>query len=333
MQHLADAASSLSFLGSGGFTSLLGSATIDAPGLGEGWMQYLTNSIFVGLLVMLLVLWFVRRATKNMTLIPSKSQNLVEFVVEFLYNQVESVVGEKVAPKAFPLLATLLIYIVLSNWFGLIPGVGTMGFAGPGHELAGPLTLDPTDSHFTPILRPPSGDLNMTLGIALVFMVVWFLITMIELGPVEFFKHIFAPKGGLKGKILFVLVPIFAFVGLIEIISMAFRPVSLSFRLFGNVYAGENLLAIMAGLGEQFFGKAGAFISSMLLPIPFYFMEILVGLLQGVVFALLCAVYIKLSTTHDDHHDDEHADHAHDEPAAHADHGEPTDNAEPEAAA
>jgi len=324
IQHFADVASSTSFLGSGGFSSLLGTATIDAPGFAkEGWGQYLTNSIFVGVLVMLLVLWFVRRATKNMTLIPSKSQNLVEYVVEFLYTQVENIVGPGVAKRAFPLLATLFIYILLSNWFGLIPGVGTMGFAGPGHELAGTLTLESSDTHFTPVLRPPSGDLNMTLAIALFFMVAWFVITMIELGPVESFKPTFAPKGGLKGPILILLFPIFAAVGLLEIISMAFRPVSLSFRLFGNVFAGENLLSIMAGLGEEFFGPVGAFISRLILPIPFYFMEILVGLLQAVVFTLLCAVYINLSTTHEDHGDEHHEDEHHDDESDHGLAGDP----------
>lgn len=286
----------------------MASATIDAPGLGQGWMQYLTNSVLVGVIVMLLVLWFCRRATKKMTLIPSGAQNTVEYVVEFLYNQVESIVGAKVAKRAFPLLATLFVYILVSNWIGLVPGIGTMGFATPEHPLVGVATLDPTDEHYTPLLRPPTGDLNMTLGISCVFMLVWFLLTMTELGPIEFLKHTFAPKGGLKGIMGLIMIPIFLFVGIIEVVSMAFRPVSLAFRLFGNVYAGENLLSIMAGLGEKFFGPIGAYIVRIGLPIPFYFMEILVGLLQAVVFALLCAVYIKLSTTHDDHddHGDEH---------------------------
>ena len=124
---------------------------------------------------------------------------------------------------------------------------------------------------------------------------------MTELGPWGFIKHTFAPKGGLTGALGALLVPIFLFVGVIEIISIAFRPVSLSLRLYGNVYAGESLLHAMSALGDKW-GPIGSFISSIVLPLPFYFMELLVGVLQAMVFSLLCAVYIQLSTTHDDDH-------------------------------
>jgi len=297
------------------FTSLLNTAemsalqalqpmlgvSLAAPGLLEdGWMKYFSNSIVVALIVTLAILFFVRGATKNMTLVPNGKQNFVEFVVEFLYNQVEQILGHKVAKRAFPLLATLFVYIVVSNWFGLIPGVGTMGLA-EDYPLKAPLTLDHRDSHFLPILRPATGDMNMTLGIALTFMIVWFYITMKESGPVEFLKHTFGPKGGLTGFIKYALIPIFLFVGVIEIISIIFRPVSLSMRLFGNVFAGENLLHTMAEMGNAW-GTIGSFLARIFLPLPFYFLELLVGLLQGMVFALLCAVYIKLSATHEEEH-------------------------------
>ncbi len=282
-----------------------------------GW---LTNSIFVAIAVLLLVLLFTRMATKRMQLIPDKKQNFVEFVVEFLYDQVEQIVGKHVAPKAFPLLATIFVFILISNYSGLIPGVGTVGFG----ETSAPLTLE-TVSHgdegshgghgeaeaaggahsehkpFTPLLRPPTADLNLTMGLALVFMVVWAWITIREMGVIGFLEHTFAPKGGLTGFMKWALVPIFLFVGVIEIISIIFRPISLSFRLLGNIYAGETLLHTMGTLGEKF-GLTGiwAFLMSVALPIPFYFMEILVGLLQAVVFTLLCAVYIQLSTSHDE---------------------------------
>ncbi|MEM7144484.1 MAG: F0F1 ATP synthase subunit A [Verrucomicrobiota bacterium] len=280
------------------FASLpvLAAGSISAESFLEGGS--LTNSIFVAVVVMAVILLFTRMATRKMSLIPGPKQNLVEFMVEFLYNQVEEVVGKQVAPKAFPLLATIFVYVLISNWFGLLPGVGTIGFAHGPEDLAGPVSLDP-NAHFTPLLRPASADLNTTLGMAAVFMLVWFWITMRETGPVEFIKHIFAPKGGLKGFLKYALVPIFLFVGVIEVISIVFRPVSLSLRLFGNVYAGETLLHSMSKLADEVH-PALAFVLDVLLPLPFYFMEILVGVLQAVVFALLCAVYIQLSTAHDE---------------------------------
>ena len=105
---------------------LLAAGTIAAPEIpGFGW---LTNSIFVAAIVTTCVVLFTRMATKRMELIPSGKQNFVEFIIEFLYGQVEGIVGKHVAPKAFPLLATVFIFILTANWFGLIPGVGTIGF-------------------------------------------------------------------------------------------------------------------------------------------------------------------------------------------------------------
>jgi len=116
--------------------------------------------------------------------------------------------------------------------------------------------------------------------------------------------HIFGPKGGLTGLLGLVLGVIFFLVGIIEVISILFRPVSLSLRLFGNIFAGENLLPAMINLGRSI-GLPGwvSAIMSVIVPIPFYFLELLVGLLQAIVFTLLCAVYIQLATSHEE---DEH---------------------------
>jgi len=285
---------------------------IQAQGLEHAGI--VTNSILVGAIVVLGITWFVRRGMKDATLIPGKKQNLCEFLVEFLYKQVEGIVGVKVAPRAFPLLATLFIFIIVSNWFGLIPGVGTIGW--DSHH-----TSYLTAGHIeTSLLRPATADLNMTLGMALCAFIVWIWITLRELGEHEthgkgslpwqlvmgvwgFFKHLFFPKGGLKGVIVIPLAFIFALVGVIELVSIAFRPVSLSLRLLGNIFAGETLLHTMMTLGETLgLGAFGSFVTSVVFPLPFYFMEILVGALQAVVFTLLCAVYIKLSTTHEEEH-------------------------------
>jgi F-type H+-transporting ATPase subunit a len=320
-----------------------------APGIFAG-TGGITNSLMVALIVMGIILLFTRMATRKMSLVPGTKQNLVEYVVEFLYGQVENIVGKKMAPKAFPLLATLFLFILLSNWLGLVPGVGTIGF-GPK---SGPLTIDTVlisehsddhggehaeaadgaahagddhkaeaDSkdhaaadaahhegegdhdhkpHFTPLLRPATADLNTTLGMALVFMVVWTWITVREVGVWGFLVHTFGPKGGLTGMLKTLLIPIFLFVGVIEIISIVFRPISLSFRLLGNVYAGESLLHAMNHIGQTMgLGGIASFIIGVVVPIPFYFLEILVGLIQAIVFTLLCAVYIQLSTSEEEH--------------------------------
>lgn len=276
----------------GPLNPILAAGGIAAPEL-FGWF---TNSILVAVIVTVGVLLFTRMATKRMQLVPSGKQNFVEFLIEFLYGQVEGIVGKHVAPKAFPLLATIFIFILFANWFGLVPGVGTIGL---GEKVAA-VSLDHVE---TPLLRPATADLNMTLALAAVFMVVWFWISVRELGVWGSLVHIFGPKGGLAGVLKYALLPIFLFVGVIEVISIVFRPVSLSLRLLGNIYAGETLLHEMGGLGEKVFGLSGfwAFLTSVAMPIPFYFMEILVGALQATVFTLLCAVYVKLSTTHEEH--------------------------------
>lgn len=257
-------------------------------------VDWLTNSIFVSLLVVAIVFFLARRATKEVKLVPDGPQNAFEAVIETLYDTVGEIVGPHMVSKVFSLLATLFLYILVANWFALLPGVGSVGFG----EKTGFLTVPEIE---VPILRPTTADLNMTLAMALVFMVLWFYWSIQEMGVGGFLKHMFGVKGGLKGFMAVALVPIFFMVGIIEVVSIAFRPVSLSLRLFGNVFAGENLLVTMLTLGKTLgLPDMLAYISSILLPIPFYFLELLIGLLQAMVFTLLCAVYITLSTTHDE---------------------------------
>ncbi len=260
-------------------------------------LPWFTNSMLVTVIVTIALVIFCRNATKAVSLIPSGLQNFFEMMVEGLYDVFEGIVGRHMIAKCFTLLATLFIFILSANWFGLFPGVGTIGFG----EKSGPLSLSVME---TPLLRPSSADLNMTLAMSCLFMVLWFYWTIKEIGVGSFIAHIFAPKGGLKGAMALALMPLFLFVGVIEIISIAFRPASLSLRLFGNVFAGETLLHEMGGLGDAA-GAPWSYILSVIIPLPFYFLELLVGLLQAFVFALLCAVYIQLSTAHDE--DEHHA--------------------------
>lgn len=278
--------------------------TLDAPTIfpmGEGggsFIDWLSNSILVCALIALLILWFARKATKNMSVVPGPTQNFFEAVVQQLYDLIESVVGKHMVARVFPLLATLFIFIIVSNWFGLLPGVGSIGW---GHESAHGFEVT------APLLRPATADLNLTLAMSAIFMVFWLYWSLAEVGLKNFLNHIFGVKGGLKGVMAALLAPIFIFVGLIEVVSIAFRPVSLSLRLFGNIFAGENLLTAMINLGKDLGLPVWiSYIFSVTIPVPFYFLEILVGMLQALVFMLLCSVYIQLSTSHDEEEEGHH---------------------------
>jgi F-type H+-transporting ATPase subunit a len=260
---------------------------------GADVLSFITNSVIVGLCVLGIVFYFSKKATTNMTLVPHKAQNFFEFVIEFLYGRIEGIVGHKQVKLAFPLLGTLFIYILVSNWFGLIPGVGTLGFG----DATGPFSVSEVHD---PLLRPPTADLNATLALAVSAFLVWLFLTIKEVGVWGFIVHTFGPKGGLKGIMGMVVGAVFLFVGVIEIVSIVLRPMTLSVRLYGNIFAGESVLHTLGGLLDKA-GMPWSFIGAVLFPFPFYFMELLVGLLQAIVFTLLCSVYIQLSTTHDDH--------------------------------
>ena len=276
------------------FVPNLLAVTMDAQNLVQG-APWFTNSTLIALVVLALVITAFRIATKNMQLVPSGFQNLFEALIELLYDNVEQIVGPKVAKQCFHLILTIFVYVIISNWFGLLPGVGTIG------NMATKVAEDGKQFNemVTPYIRPATADLNMTLGIAISFMLLWIVITIKEAGVIGFLKHTFCPPGGIIGFMKYALIPIFMFVGVIEVVSIALRPVSLSLRLFGNVFAGETLLHKMGSLVSTE-NEIINFICSVIVPLPFYFMELLVGALQAMVFALLCTIYIQLSTAHDE---------------------------------
>ena len=255
-----------------------------------GWFKF-TNSTLMMLLVSVVLIVVAQLATRKISLVPTPLQNFVEWILESLINFLSSVLGEALAKRTFWFFGTLFIMILFANWMGLIPGVGTVGFfnSGPG--------ADPHDT-FTPLLRGANADLNMTSAMAVTFALLWFYWAITETSVKDFFAHIFAPKGKFQGLMLAAMIVIFGFVGIIEILSIAFRPVALMFRLYGNVYAGENMLESIMNLVPSDFFK-------WLAALPFYFLELLVGLIQALVFTLLCAVFLRLICEHE--HDDEHA--------------------------
>ena len=282
---------------------LASTLTLHAPRLidvdaGMSFTGWLTNSILVSIFISGFVIWLCRAATSRMLIVPSPLQNAFEMVVEALYDMLESIVGRHMIARTFPLLATFFIFILAANWFGLLPGVGSVGWGEPGEKLGAFHSLPHVA---TPLLRPTTADLNMTLAMALVFMCFWLYWTLTEMGLKNFVVHLFGVKGGATGVMAVFLFFIFIFVGAMEVISILIRPVSLSLRLYGNVFAGENLLSSMITLGNDLHMPQWlSYVASVTLPVPFYFLELLVGILQAFVFTLLCAVYLQLSTTHDE---------------------------------
>lgn len=254
-----------------------------------------TNSMLVTWIVAVGIIIFAQVATRNMKAVPEGAQNFLEWLVEGLYGFIESIVGAELVKKTFWFFLTIFIFILFTNWFGLIPGVGTIGWGeqtSHGFEVTQPL------------LRGGNADLNMTFAMAAIFMVLWLVWALRSNGIWGFALHLFGPKGESSGFIKYMMIVIFFAVGFLEIISIAFRPISLSFRLYGNVFAGENLLEAMSNV-VQHPAWAKAVVGS-LLPVPFYFLEILVGLVQAFVFMLLTTVFTALICTHDEEHAKEH---------------------------
>jgi len=244
----------------------------------------ITNSMLVTWIVAAALIIFVQLATRKMQLVPTGAQNFLEWLVEGLYGFLEGVIGSDLVKKTFWFFATVFIFILFSNWLGLLPGIGTIGFGQVGDH----------GFHISePWFRGANADLNMTLSMATIFFACWLIWALQSNGPVGFLLHLFAPKGETTGLLKALMVVVFLAVGALEVVSILFRPISLSFRLFGNIFAGENMLESMANLTPGWLGR-------VLIPIPFYFMELLVGIVQALVFMLLTAVFTMLICQHDD---------------------------------
>lgn len=252
---------------------------------GNGWA--ITNSMATGwvisALIVALVLWMVGKPR----LLPTRGQAVIESLITGLRDLFEPIVGKKAFPATFPLLVTFFIFILIHNWMGLLPGVGTIGM---GHDV---------DGHFQltqPFIRPFTSDFNGTIALALISFGAWAIIVLKYTGPKMILWDLFgnkADKGETPGWLYPILSLVFLMVGFIEVFSIVIRPFTLSVRLFGNVFGGENLLH----------GTSFIFV--------FYFMELLVGLIQALVFTLLTSVYIGLLCNHGDDHAEGHATEGH----------------------
>lgn len=225
-----------------------------------------TNSLIATWIVMLFLILFSLRITRKMTLIPTRLQLIGEFLVGSLYQLFESITGDKVR-KFFPLVATLFIFIMFLNWFGLIPGFGTLGIT----------RLEEGRKVFVPLLRAGSADLNTTIALAFVsvFMIQYYGFTTL--------------KKEYLSRFLNFSNPINFFVGVLETMSEGTKIISFGFRLFGNIFAGEVLLTVVA------------FLMPIFAPLPFLALELFVGFIQALVFSMLTSVFLAVATSSHEH--------------------------------
>ena len=239
----------------------------------------ITNSMVVMWVVAVGLILFAQVATRTMKEVPEGSQNFLEFLIEALYRFLEGIIGRHLVDRTFWFFASIFIFILAANWVGLIPGVGSIGW---GHSTGVGFTIDEA------LLRGANADVNMTLAMALVFFGCWIVWGLQENGPIGFLKELFSPKGESAGALKILMIVVFFAAGCLEIVSILFRPVSLTFRLYGNVFAGETMLETMARVPHI----------GWLVQVPFYFLELLVGLVQALVFMLLTAVFTLLICQH-----------------------------------
>ena len=244
----------------------------------------ITNSMIAMWAVAAVIIFFAQAATRKIALIPSGLQGVAEIIVESLENFLAGIMGAKLARDTFWFFGSVFIFILFANWMGLLPTVGTVG-----HYL-----VDDSGAKvsWVPWLRGANADLNTTMGLALVFFAVWIFWSVKHNGFGGFLSHIFVYQGEGAGFIKILLYVIFFLVGFLEIVSIMIRPLTLTLRLYGNVYAGENLLELMLHMGGTYFGWLAA--------LPFYFLELLVGLIQALVFTLLTAVFTSLMCHHEE---------------------------------
>jgi F-type H+-transporting ATPase subunit a len=273
-----------------------------------------SNAILVSWVVALLLILVAFTVTRNPKLVPSGLQNLMEIVVEAIYNLVHQTTGgdAKRTRWFFPFVATFLLYILVGNMLGLLPGFGPIGvvhqedpkhpahaegvielfelpasFSVPGELHVPAKTGEHGGEHeakaeFFPFFRAPSADFNFTLAFALISWIMTQAYGVFNLGLLKFLSKYIVLGKILKGQIGMGLLDFV--VGILEAISEISKIISLSFRLFGNIFAGEVLLLVM-------------FILFPLLPLPFYFLELMVAAIQAFVFAVLTLVFMTQATT------------------------------------
>ena len=217
-----------------------------------------TNSFLDTLLVDGILIGLMVAINKKISSIPGVLQNLIEMAIEALYDITESVANERAA-KIFPYLMSFFLFILLANWTGLIPGISVIGLR-EGHNII-------------PFFRPSTSDLNTTLGLALISLAATHFMSIKTTGIKDYLSRFIS------------LNPINLYIGVLELIGEVTKIISLSFRLFGNIFAGEVVLGTVST------------IFAFLFPLPFMMLEVVVGLVQALVFSMLTMAFMAVLTT------------------------------------
>lgn len=217
--------------------------------------------------ILLLTIMGLVLKRKKYAIVPGGFQNLIESIVGGLFDFFDSAVGDrKKTERFFPIVATIFLFVIVSNWMGLFPGFGSIGI---WHSEEGKQVL-------IPILRSTFADVNMTFALALISVTSCQILGFAMLGFKDYGGKFFVNP--FKN-------PIGCFVGILELFSEFSKMISFSFRLFGNVFAGEVLLLVIS------------FLVPIIAPLPFYGLEIFVGFIQALVFSFLTMVFLNLATT------------------------------------
>lgn len=241
----------------------------------------ITNTLLVAWVVILFLIIIAFLTRRQLTVVPRGLQNVIEVIFDAMLGFIDAVTGNrKQSIRFFPIVATIFIFVLFSNLIEIVPGLGTIGFneVHEGREI------------LIPFIRSSSADLNVTLAIAVISV---FSTQILGIAALGFFKY--------AGK--FIIPPwkppyiVGTFVGGLELIAEVAKIISFSFRLFGNIFAGEVLLTVVS------------FLVPYIVPLPFLFLEIFVGFIQAVVFSMLTLVFLKMAVTTHDEHSTSHATH------------------------
>jgi F-type H+-transporting ATPase subunit a len=250
----------------------------------------ITDSVVMSWIVSAFIVAGVRFAlVGGVKIVPTAGQAAIESVMDGLRSIVEQIVGRRACGVVLPCLVSYFLFILMQNLGGLLPGVGSIGMRAHGE--------------FVPFFRPANADLNTTLALAVVAFFAWIYFSVKCAGVGGLYFEVFgnkADKSELSFYLYSALFVVFFAVGFIECISILCRIISLSFRLFGNTFGGENLLHNMYGFSDALRHVPVINALSYLIPVPFYLLEFLVAIIQSFVFTLLLSVYIGLVCNHGD---------------------------------
>ncbi|RME42936.1 MAG: F0F1 ATP synthase subunit A [Caldilineae bacterium] len=271
----------------------------------------ITNALLTSWIVTLFLIVVAILGTRNMQLVPSGLQNVLEAIFEALYNLTESVAGPKWVKKFYLVPVTIFIYVLISNWFGLIPGLAGFGLCEPHHvegahaeAVASSIIGCEPGEVIVPLFRSPSADLNDTLMLAIFTQIMAQVFGFMALGVGGYLGKFFVfdgiiaafrpdehgqRRGCLGMFVQFAMGVIDAFVGLLEFVSEFVKVIAFTFRLFGNIFSGEVMLIILT------------FLVPLILTLPFLGLEVFVGLIQAFIFYILSVAFYTVAVTSHDH--------------------------------